>query len=311
MAPAIAWLDKVKRGAQLSAWTWLAAHPSAWTEGWIEGSAAWEAASKASLAAAVAQGRTVIAGSDAGYWLVPHGLGLHRELAWLVEAGMDPIDALGAATSVPAELLGWTDLGFVDVGYRADLLIVRGRPDEDIAALRQIQAVYLGGVAVEGVGFVSDEADGDFCLDDRDCDGARCDLVDHLCHEACAPTYDRVGSCDAETWCAPADGLDATTEGVCRPGAECSLYAQDCAPASYGANCVPVDIDTNSCWPSGARAAGQTCSWSDPAFYCAQGLFCSWIDSHCYALCDPDDADACTGCTRQFVEGKPWFGLCL
>jgi len=299
--------------AVLASWRWLAAHPEAFADGWIDASAGWDAAARANLALAIAEGRTVIAGSDAGYWFVPHGLGLHRELEALVALGMTPLQALAAATTAPAELLGWEDLGLIDAGYRADLLIVDGHPDEDIAALREIQTIYLDGspyTSETPTGSAADSA-GAFCLDDADCAAGACDRVDHLCRAACDSPYDRVGSCDSQTWCMPADGLDSTAEGVCHPGASCDLYAQDCQPASYGESCVPVDLDTNVCLRAGPRTEGQSCSWTDPDYLCEQGLFCSWVDYTCYRLCDPDDSHACRGCTRQFIEGQPWFGLCL
>lgn len=296
------------------AWRWLSAHPDALAEGWIEESASWEAASRANVALAIAEGRQVVAGSDAGYWFVPHGLGLHRELEELVSLGLSPTEALAAATAVPAELLGWEDLGYIAAGYRADLVVVSGRPDEDIRALREIETLYLGG-APYTPGELLREAEGAveglFCLEDADCAEGRCDLVMHACAAACDEPYDRVGSCDADTWCMPQDGLDTTAEGVCHPGEDCDLYNQDCEPASYAESCVPVDLDTNTCWPSGPRSPGQTCSWSDPDYYCEQGSFCSWVTYTCYALCDPEDPGACPSCTMQVVESRPWFGVCL
>lgn len=298
-------------------WTWLAAHPDAFEDGWIEGSADWDAAARANIATALTEARPVIAGSDAGYWFVPHGLGLHRELDALVAAGMTPLQALTAATALPAALHGWEDLGTLDAGKRADLLVLDGHPDEDIAALRQIRAIYLGGQVLDLGDLLVTPASapaGAFCLDDRDCADGACDLVQHTCAAACDTPYDRVGSCDADTWCMPQDGVDTTTEGVCHEGGGCDLYAQDCAPEIYGDNCAPVDLDTNTCWPSGPQTAGEACSWTDPDLYCEQGLYCSWITYKCYTLCDPDAADPCargTACVRQSIEGQPWFGLCL
>ncbi len=294
------------------AWRWLAAHEDAFAEGWVEASAGWAEAARENIALAIAEGRPVIAGSDAGYWLVPHGLGLHRELEALVDLGMSPTEALASASSAPAALLGWEDAGALEAGYRADLLVLEGRPDEDIGALREISAIYLGGEPWEGaLGRSGGGALGAFCLNSEDCADGACDLVDHVCREACDVPYDRAGSCDAESWCGPVDGLDSTEDAVCRLGDDCDLYAQDCAPAAYAESCVPLDLDTNYCLQSGPRTAGQSCSWTDPAYLCGQGLFCSWVDYTCYTLCDPDDDDACRGCTRQVVEGQPWFGLCL
>lgn len=113
----------------------------------------------------------------------------------------------------------------------------------------------------------------------------------------------------------PADG-GADSEGVCHAEDTCDLYAQDCAPAYYGRACVPYDHDTSACWWGGPRTEGEACTWDDPATACRPGLFCSWIDATCYALCDPDAADpGCASgqrCVRQeAADGVPWFGLCL
>lgn len=297
--------------AVVASWTYLAHHPGLFVDGWIDASAEWSTYARHNVELAIDEGRTVVAGSDAGYWFVPHGLGLHREMEALVELGMTPQEALAAATSVPADLLGWEDLGHVAAGYTADLVVVDGRPDQDVTASRNILQLYLDGQPWDGTTWQS-AGDGDFCLDDRDCSSGRCDPLTHQCAASCSPPYDRHGSCDAATWCMPADGL-GSSDGVCHPGVSCDLYAQDCEPAYYGENCVPVDTDTNTCWPSGPQAEGEPCSWYDPDLYCAQGLFCSWLDGTCYRLCDPTGPDTCpTGrCTQQAAEGVPWFGLCL
>lgn len=303
--------------AVVSAWEWLEANPGAFTEGWIEESASWEANAEANLRTAVAEGRTVVAGSDAGYWFVPHGLGLHRELEELVGAGMSEQQALAAATSVPAELLGWSDLGHLAAGYKADLLVLSADPSEDIRNTREIVAVYLGGEAVSkgsdpwlsGPGGGA-AADGEFCLDDRDCDDL-CDLVGHTCTGACDAPYDRTNDCGESDWCGAQDGLSTTSQAVCQEVPTCDLTAQDCAPAEYEEACVPLDTDTAQCWPSGPREPGQTCAWDVADYRCEVGSFCSWVDYRCYELCDPDDPSACSGCTRQYIEGEPWFGICL
>jgi imidazolonepropionase-like amidohydrolase len=77
--------------------------------------------------------------------LVP-GVALHEELASLVAAGMSTEQALAAATRVSAEWLGVdADRGTVQVGKRADLLLLEEDPRADITNTRKIAAVVAGG----------------------------------------------------------------------------------------------------------------------------------------------------------------------
>jgi len=105
-------------------------------------------------AALHAAGVTLLAGSDAPNLGLALGGSLHEELHHLVTAGLTPTEALLAATSVPARV--WSDLtgrdcdfGTVEVGKRADLLLVRGDPTADITATQQIEEVFLGGARMK------------------------------------------------------------------------------------------------------------------------------------------------------------------
>lgn len=93
-------------------------------------------------------GVPLLAGTDAGELpgLVP-GLDLHRELELLVDAGLDPLEALRCATFHPGTQLfaGAEPVGVIRGGARADLLLLDGDPSEDIAATRRIAAVVLRG----------------------------------------------------------------------------------------------------------------------------------------------------------------------
>lgn len=96
-----------------------------------------------------AAGVDILAGSDAPNPGTAHGVSLHHELALLVRAGLTPVQALAAATSVPAERFGIADRGRIAAGLRADLVLVDGDPTRDIAATRAIGAVWRNGYRIE------------------------------------------------------------------------------------------------------------------------------------------------------------------
>lgn len=73
--------------------------------------------------------------------------GLPLEMEFLVEAGIPPMDAIRAATSVSAKLIGYGDrLGTVEKGKWADLISVQGNPIENIRNMRQIRLIMKDGV---------------------------------------------------------------------------------------------------------------------------------------------------------------------
>ncbi len=71
---------------------------------------------------------------------------LHHELELLVDAGLSTIDALRAATVLPAEHFGVTERGVVAPGRRADPVLVDGDPLYDIRAVRSISRIWCGGI---------------------------------------------------------------------------------------------------------------------------------------------------------------------
>jgi imidazolonepropionase-like amidohydrolase len=86
-------------------------------------------------------------GSDAIYTMFGQNT---RELGWFVKAGMTPEQALRAATTNAAELLGKEkELGAVAPGYFADLVAVEGDPLSDInVAISHVKWVMKAGAVV-------------------------------------------------------------------------------------------------------------------------------------------------------------------
>jgi len=88
----------------------------------------------------------VLAGTDAPNPGTSHGVSIHRELELLVRSGLTPQEALAAATSVPAAVFHLDDRGVIAPGKRADLVLVKGDPMQDITATRDIVSVWKLGV---------------------------------------------------------------------------------------------------------------------------------------------------------------------
>lgn len=97
-------------------------------------------------------GVPILAGTDANDEIaakVPFGSSFHAELELLVEAGMNTLDVLRAATALPAEHWGFEDRGVIAAGKRADLVLVGGNPLEDISATRDILRIWVAGEEID------------------------------------------------------------------------------------------------------------------------------------------------------------------
>ncbi len=92
-------------------------------------------------------GVRIIAGTDGpGLGTLVPGYGLHHELRLLVDSGLSPVEALRAATLTAAEALGKDkELGAVEPGKLADLLIVEADPLLDIGNASKIELIIKGG----------------------------------------------------------------------------------------------------------------------------------------------------------------------
>ena len=106
----------------------------------------------------VKSGGVIGVGTDAASPLNFHTEAMWREMAALVEIGMTPIEVISAATKTNAEILGKAkELGTIEPGKLADMIIVDGDPLSDIDAFKDVDIVMKGG-DVWYVGPVEDDA---------------------------------------------------------------------------------------------------------------------------------------------------------
>lgn len=101
------------------------------------------------LCPTLAAGVSIANGSDVGVFA--HGDNA-RELELLVRNGMTPAQALNAATRGAAAVLGKKDLGKIETGCIADLVLLGHDPLADISAVRDVRAVIQGGAIVRKIG---------------------------------------------------------------------------------------------------------------------------------------------------------------
>jgi imidazolonepropionase-like amidohydrolase len=96
-----------------------------------------------SVRSALAAGIPIAMGTDAGVPFVRHGLNA-IELALMVEAGLSPMQSIVASTSNAALALGLQDeIGTIEVGKCADLLLIEGDPLADISVLTQKERIRM------------------------------------------------------------------------------------------------------------------------------------------------------------------------
>ncbi|TCK26235.1 amidohydrolase family protein [Pseudonocardia endophytica] len=93
------------------------------------------------------EGVGILAGSDVtgASWEVP-GTSLHQEFDELAAAGLSPLRILQSTTVDPARFLGLDDeIGTVEIGRRADLVVLDGDPTADVANLHRVAGVVRAG----------------------------------------------------------------------------------------------------------------------------------------------------------------------
>ncbi len=98
-------------------------------------------------------GVPIAVGTDAGIGGARHGYSTLQEMELLVGAGLSPKAALLAGTANSALALGLADdRGTIEVGKRADLVLINGKPWETIADIHKIDRVFVDGQLVHGGG---------------------------------------------------------------------------------------------------------------------------------------------------------------
>ncbi|HEV8231854.1 MAG TPA: amidohydrolase family protein [Thermoanaerobaculia bacterium] len=109
--------------------------------------AAVERVGKANLKRVFDAGIPIAMGTDAGNPLTLHGPSVYAEMEAMQSAGMTPMQVLVASTKGGAQAMGLEkEIGTVEKGKAADLLLVAGDPTKDVANLRKVRYVVRGGV---------------------------------------------------------------------------------------------------------------------------------------------------------------------
>ena len=101
------------------------------------------------LGKAIKAGVKIACGTDAP--AIPHGENA-KELWAMVDRGMEPMQALQAATVMSAELISAEDRGRLQEGLLADIIAVPGNPADDIELCQDVRFVMKGGVVYKGAG---------------------------------------------------------------------------------------------------------------------------------------------------------------
>lgn len=103
-------------------------------------------ARRSKLQQLVASGARILMGSDSGARANPHTAAAFREMTIMTELGMSPMEVIMASTRLPAKFLGLSkEIGTIEKGKKADLVVVDGDPLSSMLSLRNPRCVLKGG----------------------------------------------------------------------------------------------------------------------------------------------------------------------
>ena len=95
---------------------------------------------------AAREGARLVVGGHTEVPFAGRGEAPWREMELLVESGFSPLEAITAATTTAAAFLfRGSELGSLRAGFKADLVVLRGEPDRDVAAIRTVDRVMVAG----------------------------------------------------------------------------------------------------------------------------------------------------------------------
>jgi imidazolonepropionase-like amidohydrolase len=96
-----------------------------------------------------AQGVPIVFGTDSGMPARFMGYFEHLEMQMMAEAGLTPQQIIESATKNAANYMGLKEVGTLTPGYWADFLVLDADPLTDIANIRKIGSIYIGGTEVK------------------------------------------------------------------------------------------------------------------------------------------------------------------
>lgn len=98
-------------------------------------------------------GVTILAATDANTGsyapAVAYGTSMHREMELLVQAGMTATEVLASATRKVAEVFSIDNIGTVEEGKKAVLILIEGRPDKNITDTTKIKQIWIDGKEIK------------------------------------------------------------------------------------------------------------------------------------------------------------------